>query len=128
MLRRPPGFTRTDPLFPYTTLFRSLAGADRAYRPQRDGRGNGDGAAVRAALAAVAADRLRRRSLGSAQAAALHAGRRRPAGAWAGPADPGRRGAALAGVRVRVVSRLRHRVRRAGAAGVRVRSEAHTAD
>src|SRR3546814_13226726 len=33
-----------------------LAGADRAHRPQRDGRGNGDGAAVRAALAAVAAE------------------------------------------------------------------------
>src|SRR3546814_13904368 len=25
MLRRPPRFTRTDTLFPYTTLFRSLA-------------------------------------------------------------------------------------------------------
>src|SRR3546814_6822977 len=25
MLRRPPGFKRTDPLFPYTTLFRSLS-------------------------------------------------------------------------------------------------------
>src|SRR3546814_18918880 len=24
MLRRPPGSTRTDPLFPYTTLFRSI--------------------------------------------------------------------------------------------------------
>src|SRR3546814_14950028 len=24
MIRRPPGSTRTDPLFPYTTLFRSL--------------------------------------------------------------------------------------------------------
>src|SRR3546814_498266 len=27
MLRRPPRSTRTDPLFPYTTLFRSLAAA-----------------------------------------------------------------------------------------------------
>src|SRR3546814_3420464 len=27
MLRRPPRSTRTDTLFPYTTLFRSLAGA-----------------------------------------------------------------------------------------------------
>src|SRR3546814_5573558 len=27
MIRRPPRSTRTDPLFPYTTLFRSLAGA-----------------------------------------------------------------------------------------------------
>src|SRR3546814_10385474 len=28
MIRRPPGSTRTDTLFPYTTLFRSLAGAE----------------------------------------------------------------------------------------------------
>src|SRR3546814_6508881 len=28
MIRRPPRSTRTDPLFPYTTLFRSAAGAD----------------------------------------------------------------------------------------------------
>src|SRR3546814_17398901 len=42
MIRRPPRSTRTDPLFPYTTLFRSLravgrgarAGDDRA-RPDR---------------------------------------------------------------------------------------------
>src|SRR3546814_1228479 len=26
MIRRPPRSTRTDPLFPYTTLFRSIAG------------------------------------------------------------------------------------------------------
>src|SRR3546814_3234209 len=29
MIRRPPRSTRTDPLFPYTTLFRSLAAAIR---------------------------------------------------------------------------------------------------
>src|SRR3546814_7749184 len=29
MLRRPPRSTRTDTLFPYTTLFRSRGGADR---------------------------------------------------------------------------------------------------
>src|SRR3546814_17290615 len=29
MIRRPPRSTRTDTLFPYTTLFRSSAGADR---------------------------------------------------------------------------------------------------
>src|SRR3546814_2832980 len=29
MIRRPPRSTRTDTLFPYTTLFRSAAGADR---------------------------------------------------------------------------------------------------
>src|SRR3546814_9121439 len=28
MIRRPPRSTRTDTLFPYTTLFRSLAGAE----------------------------------------------------------------------------------------------------
>src|SRR3546814_14171879 len=30
MIRRPPRSTRTDPLFPYTTLFRSAAGWDEA--------------------------------------------------------------------------------------------------
>src|SRR3546814_19597457 len=30
MIRRPPRSTRTDTLFPYTTLFRSLPGADLA--------------------------------------------------------------------------------------------------
>src|SRR3546814_16603321 len=30
MIRRPPRSTRTDPLFPYTTLFRSIATALRA--------------------------------------------------------------------------------------------------
>src|SRR3546814_1975431 len=34
MLRRPPRSTRTDTLFPYTTLFRSLLAADLQ---QRDG-------------------------------------------------------------------------------------------
>src|SRR3546814_11670870 len=36
MLRRPPRSTRTDTLFPYTTLFRSGHGAGR--RPRRGGR------------------------------------------------------------------------------------------
>src|SRR3546814_17339002 len=31
MIRRPPRSTRTDTLFPYTTLFRSLAGAARLH-------------------------------------------------------------------------------------------------
>src|SRR3546814_11808654 len=35
MIRRPPRSTRTDTLFPYTTLFRSIAVHDhRAFRPQ----------------------------------------------------------------------------------------------
>src|SRR3546814_12416777 len=32
MIRRPPRSTRTDTLFPYTTLFRSDAGSDDALR------------------------------------------------------------------------------------------------
>src|SRR3546814_15525892 len=35
MLRRHPRSTRTDTLFPYTTLFRSQAGAGPKPRPQR---------------------------------------------------------------------------------------------
>src|SRR3546814_12892761 len=38
MIRRPPRSTRTDTLFPYTTLFRSVAGGRRARpRPGCDG-------------------------------------------------------------------------------------------
>src|SRR3546814_1539026 len=38
MIRRPPSATRTDTLFPYTTLFRSRAGAEaRARGPDRRG-------------------------------------------------------------------------------------------
>src|SRR3546814_5610489 len=33
MIRRPPRSTRTDTLFPYTTLFRSIAPEQRALRP-----------------------------------------------------------------------------------------------
>src|SRR3546814_5947894 len=32
MIRRPPRSTRTDTLFPYTTLFRALAGQDHRHR------------------------------------------------------------------------------------------------
>src|SRR3546814_593874 len=42
MIRRPPRSTRTDTLFPYTTLFRSARQADRkqsAIRPRRRKRG-----------------------------------------------------------------------------------------
>src|SRR3546814_4638283 len=41
MIRRPPRATRTDTLFPYTTLFRSAA-ADRRRKPDRRGRADGD--------------------------------------------------------------------------------------
>src|SRR6056297_3792059 len=33
LLRRPPISTRTDPLFPYTTLFRSISWADARQAP-----------------------------------------------------------------------------------------------
>src|SRR3546814_2090376 len=35
MIRRPPRSTRTDTLFPYTTLFRSTARPDLQYRADR---------------------------------------------------------------------------------------------
>src|SRR3546814_8803869 len=35
MIRRPPRSTRTDTLFPYTTLFRSLVSASLRMRPDR---------------------------------------------------------------------------------------------
>src|SRR3546814_6963507 len=44
MIRRPPRSTRTDTLFPYTTLFRSGSGRSRRYRWRtgwRQGSGNG---------------------------------------------------------------------------------------
>src|SRR3546814_11189611 len=48
MIRRPPRSTRTDTRFPYTTLFRSAAGAGRRLRagggPDRPGQRGGDGA------------------------------------------------------------------------------------
>src|SRR3546814_7503219 len=39
MIRRPPRSTRTDTLFPYTTLFRSLAGGRLVPLVQRTGAG-----------------------------------------------------------------------------------------
>src|SRR3546814_11565288 len=40
MIRRPPRSTRTDTLFPYTTLFRSLSLLDEGRRRLRLGRDN----------------------------------------------------------------------------------------
>src|SRR3546814_16641624 len=62
MIRRPPRSTRTDTLFPYTTLFRSPAASDRAREvshvaaadhPRRAlcGVGGGEGSALRGAAA-----------------------------------------------------------------------------
>src|SRR3546814_3170905 len=39
MIRRPPRSTRTDTLFPYTTLFRSVLDRDRIQDDQRTGLG-----------------------------------------------------------------------------------------
>src|SRR3546814_6795373 len=86
MIRRPPRSTRTDTLFPYTTLFRSFHGSAAA-RPA--------GAALRpAADRAVALRRpaadpaLRRRPGGGV---GDHAGRRPGGGGRAGRARPRRR-------------------------------------
>src|SRR3546814_11093194 len=40
ILRRPPRSTRTDTLFPYTTLFRSHPQAGRTTHPPHSGKGN----------------------------------------------------------------------------------------
>src|SRR3546814_18808545 len=45
MIRRPPRSTRTDTLFPYTTLFRSLAHAARRREPPGLGAGSRNGRA-----------------------------------------------------------------------------------
>src|SRR3546814_19334883 len=48
MIRRPPRSTRTDTLFPYTTLFRSRAGAEWELKSPKDGstRGSVDARAL----------------------------------------------------------------------------------
>src|SRR3546814_10143083 len=43
MIRRPPRSTRTDTLFPSTTLFRSLYAVDLLLQRRRDGGGHGLG-------------------------------------------------------------------------------------
>src|SRR3546814_9410591 len=60
MIRRPPRSTRTDTLFPYTTLFRSDPDGERAAQSEGDalpphGRGNRAGGTVACALRAFAA-------------------------------------------------------------------------
>src|SRR3546814_16785056 len=86
MIRRPPRSTRTDTLFPYTTLFRSITQGDVRLPRQRDGAvgrprrpgddrrplgGRGDGP-QRAAPAALFADRRQsaRRRIGKRHGAA----------------------------------------------------------
>src|SRR3546814_18483749 len=66
IIRRPPRSTRTDTLFPYTTLFRSHEIARRRHCHGRNtvGQGNGELDALRAAIGTVAArmDAGRRRT------------------------------------------------------------------
>src|SRR3546814_2026098 len=58
MIRRPPRSTRTDTLFPYTTLFRSAAVEGEAVA--RSGAGGGD---IRAPPAALVAGHLHARAV-----------------------------------------------------------------
>src|SRR3546814_14444950 len=78
MIRLPPRSTRTDPLFPYTTLFRSVGG--RAPRAGRRGASGGHHAAADADLVLHGRDhagrdgRPRRRPDGDAGAGRLGGG------------------------------------------------------
>src|SRR3546814_14871801 len=77
MIRRPPRSTRTDTLFPYTTLFRSPATSrpPASSRTRRRPLSNGGTRPRPAARSRTA--RCRSRSGGSARAAAVQAGSRR---------------------------------------------------
>src|SRR3546814_2200794 len=68
MLRQPPRSTRTDTLFPYTTLFRSAAGAFDGDAVRGRGRHARAGARGRAGAGGVPADRRPDR----ARAGAIH--------------------------------------------------------
>src|SRR3546814_7425147 len=68
MIRRPPRSTRTDTLFPYTTLFRSALRAVLRPRPPGGGRGRGRHlhlARVRARLRELVDPRVRVRAGGA---------------------------------------------------------------
>src|SRR3546814_14961735 len=99
MIRRPPRSTRTDTLFPYTTLFRSVVlqelCAGRQGLAQRD-QGSRDGVPDRPAgsHAAVAADRAAQQGERGPAAAAA---RQRPEGAVLAPVDPAAGGAGRLG-------------------------------
>src|SRR3546814_9501801 len=71
MIRRPPRSTRTDTLFPYTTLFRSPGyradDAASARRARRNGRGAARG--DRSVVAAVAAADAGKRTMSGAEQA-----------------------------------------------------------
>src|SRR3546814_12660647 len=79
MIRRPPRSTRTDTLFPYTTLFRSLAHARRTARrgpgdPGADGHGGQGAADGRHAGAGAGARRQHGRGVQGAAGVGLEAG------------------------------------------------------
>src|SRR3546814_2855227 len=121
MIRRPPRSTRTDTLFPYTTLFRSAARraghADETLRPDAAGQ-RARQLPVRAGLPAAPA--------GRAQPAHPHPG----AAAVAGSEVVGtayRLHAGEDGHELRDAGPGR-RVRPAGRGGERARSEAHTSE
>src|SRR3546814_15321039 len=63
MIRRPPRSTRTDTLFPYTTLFRSLAAADFEDEPRRHLDAPGGRLRIETALEAIA--RVRKNAEGA---------------------------------------------------------------
>src|SRR3546814_10857004 len=62
MIRRPPRSTRTDTLFPYTTLFRSSAGARSTSGPSRPASASGHLPANRHDRSCRASGRSRRRA------------------------------------------------------------------
>src|SRR6056297_4153749 len=71
MIRRPPRSTRTDTLFPYTTLFRSLRGAAQSGAPAGGSREHAPALGAERAVLRVVADPAADRA---------HDGPSRPAG------------------------------------------------
>src|SRR3546814_14845660 len=90
MIRRPPRFTRTDPLFPYTTLFRSYRGQSQPGQAHRVPAADPavDGGAVGAVPCRDQLDRVHAVEPGDARR-----DRADPAVAAAGAAAAGHRGA-----------------------------------
>src|SRR3546814_16778786 len=93
MIRRPPRSTRTDTLFPYTTLFRSGRVLVRGHREagRRDPRraaGHRPGSDPRAVLAEVDALGPQQLPLGAAAASRPGGVRWRGAGRWPRPRPP----------------------------------------
>src|SRR3546814_1450369 len=83
MIRRPPRSTRTDTLFPYTTIFRSVGDARRLRRGIRQQQGS-DRAVRAAAIGQRLAGRLVDRRLRGGEPLALGIGQLEPRGARSG--------------------------------------------